>query len=484
VPTRMSKRIGPVLLLGSLAAVSGCVQGPDYERPVVAVPDDFRFQDATAPFEADAGVWWQGFGDPTIDSLVSEALVNNRDLMIASARVDEAAAIVTGTRSQGLPQVGYGAGFSRQRTSEPGSEPFVGETRSSVGAVLSASWEIDLWGRIARETEASRANLLATEEARRGVILTLLSSVIIGYLNLLDLDERLRISEETVAGRARYVELFEVRLRGGAISEFEMAQIQAEYEATLATLPELHRQIALQEAALSVLLGRNPGPIERPATLDAISAPAVPGGLPSELLTRRPDILQAEQYLVASNAMIGAVRAQYFPRISLTSVLGLASSALGGLFSTSARTWSFAGELAGPIYTGGGLKAATEQTLARRDQALAAYELTVQNAFRDTEDALVSLQVAGETEEIQQRRVRALEDGVRLARLRYDNGYSDTLDLLDTERGLLSAQLAHTAARADRYRALVDLYRALGGDWVDEMVIEPGAPETGAGGLP
>jgi multidrug efflux system outer membrane protein len=182
--------------------------------------------------------------------------------------------------------------------------------------------------------------------------------------------------------------------------------------------------------------------------------------------------------------MIGAVRAQYFPRISLTSVLGLASSALGGLFSTSARTWSFAGELAGPIYTGGGLKAATEQTLARRDQALAAYELTVQNAFRDTEDALVSLQTAGETEQIQQRRVVALENGVRLVRERYDNGYSDTLDLLDTERGLLSAQLSHTAARADRYRALVDLYRALGGDWVNETAIEPEAPETGAGGLP
>jgi len=480
----MSKRIRSVLLLGSLAAVAGCVQGPDYERPTVEVPQDFRFQDATASFEADTGVWWQAFGDPTLDALVSETLANNRDLRIASARVDEAAAIVSGTRSQGLPQIGYGASASRQRTSEPGSEPFVGNTRSSLGGVLSASWEIDLWGRIARETEASRANLLATEEARRGVILTLVSSTIIGYLNLLDLDERLRISEETVAGRAHYVELFETRLREGVVSDFEMSQIRAEYETTLATLPELRRQIALQEAALSVLLGRNPGPIERPATLDEIALPAVPGGLPSELLARRPDILQAEQYLVASNAMIGAVRAQYFPRISLTSVLGLASAALGGLFSTSARTWSFAADIAGPIYTGGGLEAATAQTLARRDQALAAYELTVQNAFRDTEDALVSLQTAGEVEQTQLRRVFALEDAVRLARLRYDNGYSDTLDLLDTERGLLSAQLSHTAARADRYRALVSLYRALGGDWVDEAEIEADAPATEAGGLP
>ena len=246
----MSERIRSVLLLGSLVAITGCVQGPDYERPAVAVPQDFRFQDATAAFEADTGVWWQAFGDPMIDALVSETLANNRDLRIASARVDEAAAIVTGTRSQGLPQIGYAASASRQRTSEPGSEPFVGNTRSSLGGVLSASWEIDLWGRIARETEASRANLLATEEARRGVILTLVSSVIIGYLNLLDLDERLRISEETVAGRAHYVTLFETRLREGIVSDFEMAQIRAEYETTLATLPELRRQIALHEAAL------------------------------------------------------------------------------------------------------------------------------------------------------------------------------------------------------------------------------------------
>ena len=263
-----------------------------------------------------------------------------------------------------------------------------------------------------------------------------------------------------------------------------MSQILAEYESTLATLPELRRQIALQENALSVLLGRNPGPIERPATLDTIAMPAVPGGLPSELLARRPDILQAEQVLVASNASIGAVRALYFPRISLTSLLGLASTSLGGLFSGSARTWAFTGEIVGPIYTGGGLAAATAQAVARREQALAAYERTIQDAFRDTEDSLVSMQTAGETEEIQQRRVVALENGVRLARERYENGYSDTLDLLDTERGLLSAQLSLTGARADRYRALVSLYRSLGGDWVDETELDRGAARAETGEQP
>jgi multidrug efflux system outer membrane protein len=480
----MRNQVGPLLVAGLLLATAGCVQGPDYERPAVAVPDDYRFQNATAPFQGDTRVWWGAFGDPELDALVDEALANNRDLRIAAARVDEASAIVSGTRAQGLPQVGYAVQGSRQRTSEPGSEPFVGNTKSSLGGALFASWEIDLWGRIARETEAARANLLATDEARQGVVLTLISSVIIGYVNLLDLDERLRISEETVAGRKQYVDLFEIRLRGGVISDFEMSQILAEYETTLATLPELRRQIALQENALSVLLGRNPGPIERPATLDTIAMPAVPGGLPSELLTRRPDILQAEQVLVASNASIGAVRALYFPRISLTSLLGLASTSLGGLFSGSARTWAFTGEIVGPIYTGGGLAAATEQALARREQALAAYEGTIQNAFRDTEDALVSMQTAGEAEEIQQRRVVALENGVRLARERYENGYSDTLDMLDTERSLLSAQLSLTGARADRYRALVSLYRSLGGDWVDEPALERGAAAAETGEQP
>jgi len=467
------------LLAGSLAATAACVQGPDYERPELAVPDDFRFQDATAAVAADPHVWWHQFDDPTLNTLVDEALASNRDLRIATARVDEAAAIVSATRAQGLPQVGYVAGASRQRTSEPGSEPFVGNTRSSIGAGLSASWEIDLWGRIARETEAARANLLATDEARSGVILTLVSSVIVGYLNLLDLDARLRITEETLASRKQTVDLFQVRLRGGVISDFEMSQVLAEYESALASLPEIKRQIALQEDALSVLLGRNPGPIERDATMETIALPSVPGGLPSELLARRPDVLQAEQVLIASNAQIGAVRAQYFPRISLTSLLGFASSALGGLFSGSARTWQFAGQVVGPIYTGGGLAAATAQAEAQREQALAAYELTVQNAFRDTEDALVSLESAAEVEQTLQRSVANLETGARLSRARYDNGYASTLDMLDMERSLLSAQLAEVGARADRYRALVSLYRALGGDWIDEPQLVADAAQTG-----
>jgi multidrug efflux system outer membrane protein len=230
----------------------------------------------------------------------------------------------------------------------------------------------------------------------------------------------------------------------------------------------------VQENALSVLLGRNPGPIARAASLDSLGPLAVPAGLPSELLTRRPDIRQAEQQLIAANALIGAARALFFPRISLTGLLGFASSSLGNLFTGPAHTWSFTGDVAGPIYTGGGLKSAVDQAEARRDQFFANYELVIQNAFRDVEDALADLRHSAELRETLQRRVAMLKRTVELARERYENGYSDYLDVLDAERSLLSAELQLASARGDYDRALVNLYRALGGDWIDS------APSTAA----
>lgn len=420
---------------------------------------------------SDASRWWQAFGDESLDGLVRECIANNRDLRIATARVDEFTAILAGTRSQGFPQVGYGVSASRRRASERGSVPFpsgADPVSSSFGAGLSASWEIDLWGRIRRETEAARANLLSSEEARRGVVLTLVASVIAGYVTLLDLDNRLQIAEATVAGRRESVSLFQMRLEGGWVSDFEMSQVLAEYESAVAAVPELKKAIAQQEHPLSVLLGRNPGPIARGQNLRGLQAPAIPVGLPAELLTRRPDILQAEQQLVASNALIGAARALYFPRISLTGLGGFASGALENLFSGPARTWSFAGEIAGPLFTGGGITAVTQQAEARREQALATYELTVQNAFREVEDSLAAVRSSRETEESIARRVETLKRGVSLARERYDNGYSDYLDVLDTERSLFSAELSLAAARGDSYRALVSLYRVLGGEWIDQ----------------
>lgn len=460
---------------GALAAAclcSACVQGADYEKPAVSTPTAYRFGPTAAappsPTLSDAA-WWQGFGDDLLNRMVREALSGSPDLRIAAARVEEAEAVLMGTRSQGLPQVGYVASAARERTAQQGGVPFgAGQARSVFGAALQASWEIDLWGRIQRETEAARANLLASEEARRGVELTLTAAVIRSYITLLDLDSQLAIAEATITSRKRSVALYRARLNGGFISEFEMAQVMADYESAVAAAPELRRLVAQQEDALSVLLGRNPGPIARGRTLYGLATPTVPAGLPAELLTRRPDILQAEQQLIASQALIGATRARYFPRISLTGVAGFASAELGDLFAGTARTWSFAGDVAGPIYTGGGLAAATGQAQARQAQALAVYERTIQNAFRDVDDALIALQTSGEIVASLERRVATLERGLALARARYDNGYSDSLDVLDIERSLFSAQLTLAAARGDRFRALVDLYSALGGDWIEE----------------
>lgn len=457
------------LWLASLACLaSGCVLGPDYVRPTVDIPAGYRYAGDAAAVEgavatlADLPEWWVSFGDPQLDLLVREALAANRDLRIATARVDEFAARIGSTRAQGLPQVGYGLTSGRQRQAN-------GVTVGSHVAALSASWELDLWGRIRRETEAARADLLATEEARLGVALTLVSSVVAGYVTLLDLDRRLQVAQATRDGRSRNVDIFQIRRDGGAVSDYEMALVTGEYEAAVAAIPDLRRAIAEQEHALSALLGRNPGPIQRGVVLEALQPPPVPSGLPSDLIARRPDILQAEQQLVAANARVGAARALYFPQLALTGTAGAASTEFDGLFSGPTRTWSFVGQLLGPIFAGGAIRSANEQADARREQALANYEAVIQNAFRDVDDALAGIRTIDEEVRALERRVASLQRAVQLAIERYDNGYSDYLEVLDTERGLFAAQLALAEARGDVYRSRVDLYRALGGDWIGEV---------------
>jgi multidrug efflux system outer membrane protein len=280
-------------------ACAACTLGPDYARPSIDTPDSFRFAEAAPgdhppPELADVAPWWEGFNDPQLSALVREGLASNRNLHVAVARVDEFAARLSSTRSQRFPQVGYGASATRQ---DPLSD--------SYAVLLSASWELDLWGRIRRETEAARADLLGTEQARRGVALTVVAAVITGYINLLDLDRQLKISQDTLKVREASVKVFRQRFEGGTISDFEMQQVLAEHEIAVAAIPQAQRAIAVQEDALSVLLGRNPGPIARAAALEDLALPTVAAGIPAELLERRPDILQAEQALVAANARVG-----------------------------------------------------------------------------------------------------------------------------------------------------------------------------------
>lgn len=478
----------PVALSAAACCLlGGCVQGPDYRKPEVAVPSHYRYGDPAYAIEAPTSSqsWWHQFGDPRLNALVDESLANNRDLRIAAARVDEFAAILAGTRSQAFPQIGYGLTGSRARASEDKIPAIVSPYSTNFGSLLSASWEIDLWGRIRRETEAARANLLASEEAHRGVTLTLIASVIATYVTLLDLDEQLRVTQATVEGRRQFTDLFQTRFEGGWISELEMSQARAEYEAARQQLPVIQQAIAVQEHALSVLVGRNPGGIIRADDLDALQSPTIPAGLPSDLLIRRPDILQAEQQLIASNALIGAARALFFPRISLTGLAGFASSSLGNLFEGPSRTWSFTGDVAGPIYTGGGLTAAVDQAEARRDQSLANYELVIQNAFRDVEDALADVQNSSTFRATLERRVTVLRRALELAKDRYENGYSDYLEVLDTERSLFNAELQLASARGEYERALINLYRALGGDWTEANIRAASASvEAGTAGQP
>lgn len=463
---------GAIVALAAL--LSSCTVGPDYGRPPVETPAAYRFSQATAQAVADTG-WWQGFDDPVLSSLVDEALRNNLDVQIAAARVDAFLGAYVTTRSALFPQVAISPAFpvqaARQRGSRistpqvvPGS---VSTEYSTYQAGLTASWEIDLWGKVRRRTEAARADVWANEEARRGIVLSVAANAAAGYVALRDLDRRLQIAHETERSRFDSLELFRKRFAGGVISQLELAQVTSEYEAAVAAIPNYEAQIARQETALSLLLGRNPGAIARGKAIDELTPIPIPAGLPSELLDRRPDVREAEQQLISANAQIGAAKALYFPSISLTGAFGAVSTALGDLFTGPARTWSFAAGLTAPIFNAGAIAGQVQQAEAGQRLALANYDKTVQAAFGDVEDALIATQKSREILAAQQRQVTALADYRRLARLRYDNGYTSYIEVLDAERSLFEAQIAYTQQQDVVLTSLIGIYKAMGGGWVD-----------------
>jgi multidrug efflux system outer membrane protein len=459
-------RVAAALCL--LALLCGCMVGPDYRRPEVAVPVTWRFDDAQARAWS-GSPWWGQFQDPVLDALIQEALQQNRDLRIAVERIAELQGRYRVSQAALMPQVGAGATVGRARASESGAAPLSPQVTNPAGiyeGLLFASWEIDLWGRLRRASEAAQAEVLASEEARRGVVLALVSSVAGGYVNLRSLDQQLEISRRTVQARQESLRIFRDRYAGGVVSELEVSQARSELEAAQATIPALEQAIALQEHGLCQLLGRNPGPIPRGQSLAALELPAVPAGMPSALLGDRPDIRQAEQALIAANARIGVARAAYFPAISLTGTLGSASAELEDLFSGPARTWSWAAPLSMPIFTAGAIAGDVAAAEAAQRQAVERYQQAIQAAFRDVEDALVSQQRTREQLAILQRQVGALSDYARLARLRYDNGYTSYIEVLDAERSLFSAELDQTQSRSALFISLVNLYKAMGGGWI------------------
>jgi multidrug efflux system outer membrane protein len=333
---------------------------------------------------------------------------------------------------------------------------------------LNANWEIDLWGKLRRATEAARAGLLSTEEGRRTVILTLVTSVASAYVNLRDLDTQLEIAKRTAKSREESYNLFKIRFRGGVISELELNQVKSEYEQALSTIPLIEKTIAQQENVLSVLLGRNSGPIPRGKTINELALPAVPAGLPSDLLANRPDIRQAEEDLIAANARIGVAKSLYFPTISLTGLFGFASTDLSNLFSGPAKVWSFAAPLTAPIFTGGAIRGQVKSAEAVQQQALVRYQQFIQTAFREVEDALIDQKRSREQLEIQSQQVLTLRNYARIARLRFDNGYTSYIEVLDAERSLFNAELSQAQTKGVLFQALVNLYKAMGGGWVVE----------------
>jgi multidrug efflux system outer membrane protein len=412
------------------------------------------------------------FDDTQLTAYVAEALSNSWDIKIAAARVLEAEANLGITRSQFLPSVSAGGDLVTSRTSRngPTGVPSGTNPRRDYGdvSVSMSAYELDLWGRIRRATEASRAQLLANMDAQRAVRQTLVASVASAYLDLLEVDLELEISRRTYEARTNSLELTTSREQGGVASMQDVYQARILVSTAEATIVDVHRRIEQQENLLSILLGRNPGNIERGEPLIKHTRRAeVPPGLPSSLLERRPDVRVAEEQLVAANADIGQAKAAFYPKVTLTGFYGYQSVALSDLFNNSARTWQFGPAVSLPLFTGGRLRGNLKATQARFQESLAGYQQTVQNAFREVSDGLIAYQRTQEFRTKLEARAQANRDATDMANVRYEGGVTSYLEVLYNEQELFSAELALAQARRNELLSVVELYRSLGGGWTE-----------------
>lgn len=481
---------------------SGCTVGPNYKRPKVDVPGSFRgapaqeltqpqnaspqssnspetpssqgappaskpAEQASASFQQSFGdqKWWEVFQDPQLQELIRTALKQNYDVRIAATRILQAQAQLGITRADQLPTIGVGAAAVNQRVpkEKPVNQEF--ETNAtSVGA--SFAWELDFWGKYRRSTEASRANLLATEWARRAVVNTLVSNVAASYFQLRALDLQLEISQRTLASRQESLELARALSDGGAGTMLDVRQAEQLVSVAAETIPDLERRIQQQENFISTLLGNNPGSIGRGMKLtEQPHLPEVPAGIPSRLLERRPDIRAAEAQLIAANAQIGVAKSAYFPQITLTANSGFQSSALSSLFTGPAGLWSFAGSLAQPIFAGGRIRSGVRLSEARQQEMVLTYQQTIQQAFRGVSDSLIGYQKSHEFRQHQEELVAAAQDAARLSELRYRGGATTYLEVLTNETNAFNAELGLTQAQLNELLQLVEIYRNLGGGW-------------------
>jgi outer membrane protein, multidrug efflux system len=470
-----------MIALLPLGVIMGCTVGPNYKRPQVDVPVTYRQPaDATptptpTPTPTQAGQqnpatsladekWWEVFQDQELQGLIRTALKNNYDVRIAATRVLQAQAQLGITRADQYPSVSVGGNITSEQSPQIGPVPAFEATLGELDA--SASWNLDFWGKYRRATEAARANLVASEWAQKEVIATLVANVASDYFLLRQLDLQLEISKNTLNSRQDSLKLTQTLEQHGINSLLDVRQSEQLVYTAAAEVPDLERQITQEENAISILLGQNPSDVPRGLKLtEQPHAPAVPVGLPSSLLARRPDILEAEQNLVAANAQIGVARAAYFPQISLTGTAGYESSALNNLFTGPAGAWNLVASLTQPIFEGGRLKSGVRLAEAQREQLLLTYQQTIQGAFRDVSNALVAYRKFREFREQQQNLVQSAQDAARLSQVRFKVGTTDYLEVLTNETNAFSAELTLAQAQGNELIALVQLYQALGGGW-------------------
>ena len=463
----------------SLAAVllilTGCAVGPNYRRPSLDVPPSYW--DPAVETNVSLGAasfadltWWEVYQDEQLAAYIRDALTNNYDMKIAAARVLQALAVAHVARSEFFPTINAGADIYTSRTSENGPTPIPAgvDPERGFGDVFASmpAYEVDLWGRIRRANEAARARLLATEDAQQVVRQTLVAEVARAYLELLELDLELNISESSYASRSNSLVLTISRAEGGVAAQQDVEQAYILVYGAGAVIIDVHRRIEQKENELNILLGQNPGPVKRGVPLvDWTTRTEVPAGLPSSLIERRPDIRAAEEQLRAANADIGQAKAAFFPQVTLTGFYGYQSVALSDLITGASRTWQFGPAVTFPLFTGGRLQANLAFARARFDEALANYRQTVQRAFAEVSDALIAYQRTREFRVAQENRTQAHRNATDLASIRYEGGVTSYLEYLYNEQELLTAELNLAQARRNELVSVVQLYRALGGGW-------------------
>ena len=450
--------------------LSGCLLGPDYKRPAIAVPAAFRGQGVAEPGSwADQG-WWDIYSDPYLTALVKEALTRNNDLQTAIARARQAQAYVGIARADYFPTVNATTGAQRDHgvyKSSPDLDlPSKTNTSNLFLGGLLTTWEVDLWGRIRRSNEAANAEYLGTEDARRGLMLLLISQVAQAYLELVELDRRLAIAHDSRDAFDATHTLFSKRYGAGIVSRLQVTRAEAALAAAEGTVNDVERQISEKEDQICVLVGRNPGPIQRIAPDKEFDPPpSVPAGIPSQLLERRPDIREAEQNLRSASAKIGVANADFFPRFGLTALLGRVSPELSSLSGGTADIWALASAFSGPIFTGGRLRHEYRAAVDVFEQAKSQYAQSTLRAFQEVSDSLIASQKLSAIEAQQKREVAALNDSVSIAQRRYFGGLASYYEVLEAQQLLYPAEISLSEASRDRRLAIVNLYRALGGGW-------------------